>query len=218
MDQPGLSPRRHADALRGLARINFFSRSDAILWPHLADRARRGPTRILDLATGGGDVPLRLWRRARQAGLDLRLEGCDLSPVAIDFARAAARRAGADVAFFVHDALAGPGLERYDAVVCSLFLHHLDEERAVALLRRMAELAPLVLVNDLERCWAGLALAHVATRLLTLSPVVHTDGPRSVENAFTLDEVRDLARRAGLGEVTLTRHWPFRFLMRWSRP
>ena len=219
MDQPDLSPARHEAALRGLSRINFWSRSDAIVWPALAELARRqGTVRILDLATGGGDILLRLWRRARRAGLDFRLEGCDLSPVAIDHARALAARAGADVRFFLHDALNGPSLEGYDASMCSLFLHHLDEEQAEVLLRRMAAMSRLVLVNDLRRCLAGLALAHVASRILTLSPVVHTDGPRSVENAFTIEEAHALAERAGLHGAVFTKHWPFRFLLRWSRP
>jgi 2-polyprenyl-3-methyl-5-hydroxy-6-metoxy-1,4-benzoquinol methylase len=220
MDQPGLSRSRHRAALRGLARINFWSRSDAILWPALAELARRtgGPVRVLDLATGGGDVPLRLWRRARRMGIDLRLEGCDLSPIAIDHARAAAARAGADVRFFLHDALTGPLLGGYDAVVSSLFLHHLDEEQALAFLQRMGAMARrLVLVNDLRRCLAGLALAHLATRLLTLSSVVHVDGPRSVENAFTPGEALALAERAGLRGARLTYHWPFRFLLRWDK-
>jgi 2-polyprenyl-3-methyl-5-hydroxy-6-metoxy-1,4-benzoquinol methylase len=159
-----------------------------------------------------------LWRRARRAGLDLRFEGCDKSAVAIDHARAAAARAGAAVRFFLQDVLNGPPLQAYDAVTCSLFLHHLDEEQAVVLFRRLASAAELVLVNDLRRCWAGLALAHLASRLLTLSPVVHTDGPRSVENAFTPDEALALAERAGLSGAVLTTHWPFRFLLRWSRP
>jgi hypothetical protein len=70
MDQPGLSPPRHARALRGLARINFWSGSAGILWRPLAALCRRPDTqhlRVLDLATGGGDVPIRLWRRARRA-------------------------------------------------------------------------------------------------------------------------------------------------------
>ena len=70
----------------------------------------------------------------------------------------------------------------YDVVTCSLFLHHLDDEQAVAFLRwAAATAAHQVLVNDLERSGLGLALAHVAVRLLTTSDVVHTDGPRSVE-------------------------------------
>ncbi len=222
MDQPGLSPERHRHALRGLARINFWSGSARILWPGLRDLARelapRRP-RVLDLATGGGDVPVRLWRKARQAGVALALEACDVSPVAIEHARAGAERAGADVRFFVHDALNGPALSGYDAVTCSLFLHHLDDDEACGLLRRIADGAGrLVLVNDLTRSLAGLLLAHLGTRLLTFSDVVHTDGPRSVEAAFTPDEARALAERAGLRGAVVARRWPCRWLLTWRRP
>jgi 2-polyprenyl-3-methyl-5-hydroxy-6-metoxy-1,4-benzoquinol methylase len=221
MDQPGLDPCRHFHALRGLARINFWSGSARILWPPLAALARRlhpRRPRVLDLATGGGDVPIRLWRRAHRAGLDLDLEGCDVSPVALVYARACADRAGAPVRFFPLDVVNKPIPHGYDAVVSSLFLHHLDEGQACALLRRMAEAARhLVLVNDLERSWAGLALAHLATRLLTTSAVVHTDGPRSVARAFTRAEALALAERGGLHGANVSGRWPFRYLLAWGR-
>jgi 2-polyprenyl-3-methyl-5-hydroxy-6-metoxy-1,4-benzoquinol methylase len=222
MDQPDLSVGRHVHALRGLARINFFSASAGILWPPLRDLAREvapRSLRVLDVATGAGDVPIRLWRRARRAGLDLQVEGCDLSPVALDHARASAARSGAAVRFFEYDALSGPLLSGYDAVTCSLFLHHLDEDQAVAFLRRSAAMAGrLVLINDLERSGLGLLLAHLATRLLSTSDVVHYDGPVSVEAAFTCDEATELAERAGLSGARLRRHWPFRYLLSWRRP
>jgi SAM-dependent methyltransferase len=221
MDQPGLDPRRHAHALRGLARINFWSGSARILWPALSGLARRlhpRRPRVLDLASGGGDIPLRLWRRAHRAGLELEVEGCDVSPVALEYARDRAERAGAPVRFFSLDLLRDPIPPGYDAVTCSLFLHHLDEDQARDLLRGMAGAArQLVLVNDLVRCWAGLALAHLATRLLTTSSVVHTDGPRSVARAFKRAEVRALAEQAGLGGAVVRRCWPFRYLLSWSR-
>jgi 2-polyprenyl-3-methyl-5-hydroxy-6-metoxy-1,4-benzoquinol methylase len=221
MDQPGLSLARHAGALRGLARINFFSGSAGILWPPLRDLARAvapRPLRVLDVATGGGDVPARLWRRARREGIDLQIEGCDVSPVAVEHARAGAARRGAEVRFFVHDALQGASPAGYDAAVSSLFLHHLSEEEAVAFLGRLAESAGrLVLVNDLARSLAGLALAHVGARLLSASPVVHTDGPRSVESAFTPAEALALAERAGLRGAAVRRRWPCRYLLTWRR-
>ncbi len=221
MDQPDLSRDRHIRALCGLARINLISHSAGILWPQLAELARSMAPRIprvLDVATGGGDVPIRLWQRARRAGIDLHLEGCDISPVALEHARTHAAQANAPVRFFECDALSGPTLNGYDAVMCSLFLHHLDEEQAVAFLRRMAETAErLVLINDLERGWMGLLAAHVVTRLLTTSDVVHVDGPRSVESAFTQAEARRLAERAGLTGAQVAWRWPFRWLLTWSR-
>src|SRR5437879_5864891 len=85
MDRPDLEERRHAQALRGLARINRWSGSARILWRPLQAVARQwgsAPLRLLDVATGGGDVPLRLWRKARRAGMALEVEGCDRSPTA----------------------------------------------------------------------------------------------------------------------------------------
>jgi 2-polyprenyl-3-methyl-5-hydroxy-6-metoxy-1,4-benzoquinol methylase len=172
--------------------------------------------RLLDVATGGGDVPLRLWQRAQKAGLRLAVDGCDRSACAIGHARANAAYHGADVRFFEWDALNGPLPGGYDVIVSSLFLHHLDEGPAVDLLRRMAAAArQLVLINDLERSVAGLLLAYVGTRLLSASPVVHVDGPLSVAAAFTGREALALAQRAGLTGATVERRWPFRFLLTW---
>jgi 2-polyprenyl-3-methyl-5-hydroxy-6-metoxy-1,4-benzoquinol methylase len=220
MDQPGLCPHRHARALRGLARLNFFSGSAGVLWPSLAALARRNygrPLRLLDFATGGGDVPLRLWRRARTAGIALQIEGCDLNPFAVEQASAAAAKAGADVRFFVHDALRGGPLPGYDAVISSLFLHHLNEDDAVTFLRIMADSGRLILVNDLVRSLSNFALVYAASRLLTTSPVVRVDALRSVQAAFTPEEADLLAQSAGLYGATVVRHWPCRFLLSWER-
>ncbi len=188
MDQPDLDEGRHRAALRGLERINRWSGSARILWPQLSRLAAETPgrpCRVLDVATGAGDVPRALWRRARRAGLPFALDGCDVSPTALDHARRRAADEGADVSFFPLDALRDPLPADYDAVVSSLFLHHLTEEQAVALLRRLAHAGRVVLVNDLARSPPGYILAWVGTRVLSRSPVVHLDGPRSVEGAFT---------------------------------
>lgn len=222
IDQPELEAARHADALRGLERINFWSGSAGILWPSLRDLARRQkgePLRVLDVATGAGDLPTRLFHRARRANLPLRLDGCDISGRAIEHAQSHARANGADVRFFVCDALRDPLPTDYDVVMCSLFLHHLTEPDATGLLSRMAAAARrMVLVNDLRRSAGGFWLAWLGTRVLSRSDVVHVDGPRSVEGAFSLDEVRGLCRDAGLAPVTLSRRWPCRYLLGWRKP
>lgn len=226
MDQPDLDPARHARALAGLSRINRLSRTERTYWRSLRDlqnQLKRPSLRILDVACGGGDVARRLWRLAEAAGLDWRVGGCDFSPVAVEHARAAAQAEETPVHYFVHDLLAGPPPGEWDAVVCSLFLHHLDEGPAVAMLRAIARPAEaegprLVLINDLDRSVIGLILAHVVTRLVTRCDVVHTDGPRSVEGAFTPGEALALAEQAGLGGATVRRVWPRRWLLSWSRP
>lgn len=222
MDQPELEAARHQGALEGLARINFLSGSARILWPAIKRLVRQDPQRewrLLDVATGAGDVPAALWRKAKRAGVRLEIAGCDISDRAIEHARLRAERAQAPIRFFPCDAL-GEGLpEGYDIVTSSLFLHHLDEARAVELLRHMAAAArSLALVNDLERSRAGYALAYVGVRALSRCDVVHLDGPRSVEGAFTCDEARGLCRKAGLQHATIERRWPCRYLLAWRRP
>jgi SAM-dependent methyltransferase len=221
MDEPGLDPARHHLALQGLARINFWSGSARILWPPLANLGRRlgRSVRVLDLATGAGDVPIRLWLKARRAGLPLEIEGRDVSPVAVDHARARSVQVGAEVRFAVLDVLAEPLPAGFDAVTSSLFLHHLTPDQACDLLGKMAAATGrLVLVNDLSRSLTGLILAHLGTRLLSTSHVVHVDGPRSVAAAFTPAEARALAERAGLHGATVVRRWPCRWLLSWERP
>ncbi len=223
MDQPGLDAGDHEHALSGLRRVNFLSRSDAILWPAIAELARtRRPQdsalRVLDLATGAGDIPIALARRAERAGLNIQFDGCDVSPRAVDFARRQAEKPHANVRFFTWDALKGPLPDQYHVIMCSLFLHHLDEASAVEVLRRMSEAASRrILVNDLIRSRLGLLLAQAGCRLLTRSHVVHYDGPASVSAAFTPAEALALAEQAGLRGTTLTRHWPQRFLLSWTR-
>jgi 2-polyprenyl-3-methyl-5-hydroxy-6-metoxy-1,4-benzoquinol methylase len=223
MDQPDLDQGKHFAALAGLGRINRLSRSDAILWPSIAPLARDSriqgrPLRVLDVACGGGDVAIALALRGARAGLDLQVEGCDISPRAVGFACRQAESRGVSVRFFALDALHQDLPADYDVVCCSLFLHHLDETDAVELLRRMAAAARRrVLVNDLIRGRRGYLLAWAGCRLLSRSPVVHEDGPTSVAAAFSIGEALSLAGRAGLGDAILTRHWPQRFLLSWSR-
>jgi len=216
MDQPDLDAKKHAQALRGLRRINRLSRSGTALWNRIAALAPEGsstPLRVLDVACGGGDNAVTLAGQAQRSGRRVEIEGCDISAVAVECARAQAGAQGVSVQFFACDALrALPG--EYDVVTCALFLHHLSDDEAVTLLRNMAAAARrLVLVDDLVRGRAGYLLAWFGCRLLSRSPVVHYDGPVSVAAAFTPDEAKAIAGRAGLRDVTVTRHWPQRYLL-----
>ncbi len=216
MDDPDLDPEAHRRALAGLARLNRWSWSAGVLWPpvrRLAARLGR-PVRLLDVATGSGDVPAALLRKAARAGVRLEVAGCDKSPTAVA-AAAAACPAGR---FFAHDALRGPLPAGFDAVTCSLFLHHLSGDDAVSLLTRMrAAAGALVLVNDLARSRFNYCGVWAACRLLTRSPVVRFDAPASVRSAFTPAEALALAATAGLAGAAARRRFPARFLLTWER-
>jgi hypothetical protein len=120
--------------------------------------------------------------------------------------------------FFHLNAVSDPLPSDYDIVMCTLFLHHLDEANTREMLAKMAAAARLmVIVDDLRRNVLGYAFAWLGTRVFTRSHVVHTDGPLSVRAAFTIDEMRRLANDAGLADATFRAHWPQRFLMTWKK-
>ena len=221
MDDEGIGPREHDAALRGLARLNRVSRSDAILWPVLRDVAASGNGRVLrvmDVATGSGDVPAALDARARSAGIRIEWTLCDRSPHALARAEERAAGSGMNVRTACVDVLAAPLPPGCDVVISSLFLHHFDPHDAVRILRSMRDAAGVAVgVADLDRTWLGLGLATLGARVLSRSPVVHFDAAASVRAAHARAEVESLARDAGMDGCAITRAWPERWRLWWNR-
>ena len=88
----------------------------------------------------------------------------------------------------------------------------IEGERRVVVLRTFSK------IHGMAGLRLGYALAWLVTRLLSRSPIVHTDGPLSVAGAFTMAEARALAERAGLSGAQVGWRWPWRFLLSWRRP
>ena len=221
MDNPDLDRAVHQQALAGLRRLNAWSGSVGTLWQAIkkfAIQHQFSKLRILDVACGGGDVTIGLARKSRGAPFQLELMGLDISATAVETARSATPASISNVSFERGDALGAPLPDGFDVVISSLFLHHLNEGDAETLLLRMSAAGRrLMLINDLRRCAAGYWLAQAACRTFSRSRIVHVDGPRSVQGAFTIDEVQQLCDRTGLESATVDARWPCRLLVSWSR-
>jgi 2-polyprenyl-3-methyl-5-hydroxy-6-metoxy-1,4-benzoquinol methylase len=230
MDDPALAPELHRRALRGLARLNRLSNSVPLVWSALTDLLPTAPTphserrtpnalKVLDLATGGGDIPIGLLQRARRHRIPLEVHGCDISDFALQHARSRADLARVPAHFFPLDALSHDLPTGYDVITCSLFTHHLTDDQTVDLLRRMAAAARRrVIVNDLRRSPVTFLGVALASRCLSRSRIVHHDAILSVRAAYTVAEIRCLAHRAGLNDVTVTPHFPARLLLTHTKP
>jgi 2-polyprenyl-3-methyl-5-hydroxy-6-metoxy-1,4-benzoquinol methylase len=221
MDDPALDPREHRRALAGLARINRWTGSAGLLWPTIREEARRlgRSLRLLDVATGSGDIPVSFAQRAHRRNIDLNVSGCDVSETAVAAAKRRAAEANVKATFFQHDVLTAPLPTGYDIVLASLFLHHLTEDEAIRVLKAMADAAGrMVVISDLSRSSFNTGLVWIGCRLLSRSPVVHFDGPVSVKAAFTPTEAAELATRAGLTGATVTPRFPCRWLLTWKKP
>ena len=221
MDSPALEPGRFVGSLVGLRRVNRATRSARILLPDLmaAAIAKQGaPLRVLDIACGGGDIAVLLWKKLRGRGLQVEIQGCDVNPLAVNHAGAHAATEGANVTFFRLNAIDDPIPSGFDVIMSSLFLHHLSDEEATAFVRKAADgAATMLLIHDLVRGPAGYLLAQIGVRALMCNGVCREDGPLSVEGAFTIREAMALAEAAGLQRCTVESRFPFRFLLKWQK-
>jgi len=239
MDDPSLPTADHMHALDALARINMLSLTSSQvvraidrmqirhrLAPSAACRESQ-PFHVVDVACGGGDVTTAVARRlsrrlpAAAGGRPVvHVTGLDISPRAVQRAeRHSRQRSGrACVSFRVHDILAEE-CPPCDVATVSLFLHHLDDDDAVHVLRSLARAARVgIVASDLLRTAAGLTLAVIGTAVLSRSRVARVDGPLSVRAARTPAEYRVLLDRAGLHQATVHRAWPQRAILLWTRP
>src|SRR5262245_59676921 len=108
IDEPALEKEKLFGALRGLSRIKFLSASAGHIWGPVVRLARelgRKTLRILDVATGGGDIPLALWRKAQGAGLRVEILGVDISDRTLEFAAQQCHECGSDVRYEQRDIL-----------------------------------------------------------------------------------------------------------------
>jgi 2-polyprenyl-3-methyl-5-hydroxy-6-metoxy-1,4-benzoquinol methylase len=221
MDAPDVDPAEHERALRALRRLNRLSRAARMIATPVNElAARRGLLRLslLDVACGGGDVPVGVARQLNAEGIEAALLLVDRSLTALSTARRTAEEAQLSVRCVLGHAPDGLPDETCDIVTNSLFLHHLDRTPAVATLTEMAGRARVgLVVADLRRNWLGAIVAWVMCRLVTRSRIVHFDGPASVRAAWTVEELKTMAAEAGLKGARVHRRWPWRMVLVWER-
>jgi len=204
MDLPGQDLALVEGCLGDLGRLNRFSGGVHLTIGALGrltrDLAPGAGLEIVDLATGGGDFPRAMATWAGRRGLRARVLATDLNPQILGLA---ARDAPPGVEFAVADARRLPFDDgAFDVATCSLLLHHLEPDDAVAMLEEMRRVARRgVIVNDLVRSWVGYLGGLVVPRMMSKNPLFRHDAPLSVRRAYTRGEMAALAARAGLGPV-----------------
>lgn len=218
MDDPSLPADQLNAALRGLDRLNTLSLADVWIWRAIRTRAlsradRGGSLKMLDVATGSGNVAIGVARRATRAGVQVTLTLCDVRAEMLAVATANAKAAGLPIETFLFDAHHDALPAGFDIAMNSLFCHHLPEEAVVRVLGEMGRSASLVVISDLARSRLNLGLAFAASCLGSRSHVVHEDAVLSVRAAFTPAELRSLAQRAGLTDIRLHAGGPARFIL-----
>lgn len=97
----------------------------------------------------------------------------------------------------------------FDYVLCSLFLHHFEDEQVVELLRSFyATARKAILVCDLERSIFPYLFLPASRLLFGWQRITVDDGMISVRASFKKHELTQLAQRAGIENCDLNVHRP----------
>jgi SAM-dependent methyltransferase len=199
MDRPQPVTDELVTDLRNLRQLNRYFGSYALIEHFLRRWILPGTEmRVLDLATGSGDIPRLVVDHARKVGATVSVDAIDQQSSTLEIARGLSADYP-EINFLEGDVLTfGGHAAPYDLVLCSLALHHFDEDRAVHLLRQCRELSNrFVLVSDLRRGPLATVGVYLLTALVFREPMTRTDARLSAERAFSFREFRSLAERAG---------------------
>jgi ubiquinone/menaquinone biosynthesis C-methylase UbiE len=171
------------------------------LLERLAPGGLRG--RLLDLGCGPADIPLALARRHPSLTIDA-VDGArsmlDLARLKLDEDPDASRRIELLCAYLPCSELAS---DAYEFAVSNSLLHHLSDPAVMwQTVARCARPGARVLVMDLARPRSETAVdALVETHALDAPEVLRRDFRNSLCAAYTVDEVEDQLRSAGLATL-----------------
>ena len=199
-------------SLHDLARVNRLLGGRRCLRLEI-DRIEPPPRTILDVATGGADLPAFMLDHLHSRGVAATCVAVDRSPKVL--AIAAGRVAGRDdIRLQQADATSLPFAdESFDLATIVLAFHHFDGDAAVEVLRELARVAKTVIVNDLRRSMVAYAFAKYAFPLFTRNKFTLADAPMSVLRAYTPQEASALARNAGWTRVAVRKYPGYRMAL-----
>jgi 2-polyprenyl-3-methyl-5-hydroxy-6-metoxy-1,4-benzoquinol methylase len=153
--------------------------------------------RVVDLATGSGDIPRLIVDYSRSIGAAVEIDAVDRQPPTLEVARKLSV-SYPEISYMAADILKWRPVEAHDMVLCTLALHHFSDEDAVKVLQRCSALAAkFVIVSDLRRGFFLKAGVDFLTALIFREPMTRYDARLSVARAFSFSEMRGIGLRAG---------------------
>ncbi len=173
---------------------------------------------IADLGCGSGEMLRLIAKRTAKEGKKISLTGIDANLNIIRYAEAntpspVEKGTGVEVAFEAANIFSTEFKQRkFDIILCTLFLHHFNEEELISLFSAFKKQAQIgIIVNDIHRHSLAYYSIKWLTQLFSKSAMVRFDAPLSVLRAFTKKELQDILLKARILNYQLKWKWAFRW-------
>jgi ubiquinone/menaquinone biosynthesis C-methylase UbiE len=217
LDKGDYTPEEYEGCLAEMRRVNhLLGDASALRHSLFPDIERAGLLKfsVLDVGAGSGELLRVVAAWARETGRQARLVGLEFN---MRSARAIREESSAlaEIASVQGDALRLPFADgSFDYAICSLFTHHFKDDGVVTILRELGRIARRrIFVIDLHRHALAYYLYTTLGHLFLRNRLVREDGALSIRRGFRPRELRHLAQRAELANVTMSRRFPFRLVL-----
>lgn len=176
----------------------------------LKNQSKSEEVNIVDLGCGNGDMLRKAAQFGRDNGFKFNLVGLDANQATIDYAI----KLSADFPEIVYrkqDVLSEAfKQETYDIAMCTLFLHHFEDELALSLIQTLIKNAAIgVIVNDLHRNKMAYYLFKALGPVIN-NYMVQTDGLISILRGFKRADLLKYAKEIKY-KSNINWRWAFRY-------
>lgn len=170
------------------------------------------PLNILDVGCGNGSVLKEVAQLGRKKGIKMQLKGIDANPHAIEIARENCKDF-AEIEFEAQDVFSEAFKKgKNDIVLCTLTLHHFEDEEIKRLLQIFVEKSQMgIVINDLKRSRLAYRLFRLFCAAFINNDIAREDGLVSIKRSFRKKDLLNYGKGLKVRKQEIHEKWAFRY-------
>jgi 2-polyprenyl-3-methyl-5-hydroxy-6-metoxy-1,4-benzoquinol methylase len=204
------------DALDKIAKINQFLGGNKLTLEGLKSILKNNQSKqkitIVDVGCGNGDMLRTIADYAENNELDVVLVGIDANQFTIDYAKKLSAHYP-NISYRCED-IFEKSFEKvhYDIVLCTLTLHHFNNEEIIKLLNLFkANAKHGIVINDLQRSTISYRLFQGLCFIFRLNEMSRKDGLVSILRGFKKQELQQFSKELLFKKYSIEWKWAFRY-------
>lgn len=170
------------------------------------------PVKIIDVGCGNGTLLKEVAEFGRKSGERQELLGVDANRYSMEIARKNLSEYP-EVSFKAMDVFSDEfKSQEADIILCTLTLHHFNDEEIIELMKTFTSMAGLgVVVNDLRRSRTAYYLFRIFCAAFGIREINRKDGLTSILRSFKKRELIEYGKHLKLSRQEINKKWAFRF-------
>ncbi|MEX2350465.1 MAG: class I SAM-dependent methyltransferase [Flavobacteriaceae bacterium] len=167
---------------------------------------------ITDLGCGDGEMLAYCARYARKYKHNFKLSGIDINPQIIEEAKEKMKNFP-EITFINEDVYSKEfAKNKVDIFLCTLTLHHFDDNQIENLLATLSNQARLgIVINDLHRNKLAYGLFKMFSSFFLKTKIAKNDGLVSILRGFKRKELETFSNKLNSNKHTINWKWAFRY-------